>query len=120
MKILVAFMLCWIVSAQSVRVIDGDTFVASIDVWPGLTATGHIRVLDVDTPEMKGETRPAAEAARAFTQKWLDTSDFVLTIGCGRPPQDSFGRYLAVVTRGGRSLADELKAAGHVKQPQTK
>jgi hypothetical protein len=40
---LAAIVLCWIVSASSVRTIDGDTFVASIDIWPGLTATGHVR-----------------------------------------------------------------------------
>ena len=110
---LAAWLLCWLVSASVIRTIDGDTAVFAIDIWPGLTGTAHIRVLGVDTPEMKGETRPAAEKAREFTRAWLDKGEVLLTIGCGRPAQDSFGRYLAVVTRDGKSLADEIIAAGH-------
>lgn len=112
MKVLISLVLCWIVSGSMIRTIDGDTFVASIDIWPGLTGTGHIRVLGVDTPEMKGETREAAEKARSFTQAWLTKGDVMLSIGCGRQSLDSFGRYLAVVTRENSVLADELIAAG--------
>jgi endonuclease YncB( thermonuclease family) len=108
-----AWLLCWLVSASVIRTIDGDTAVFAIDIWPGLTGTGHVRVLDVDTPEMKGATRAAAERARDFTQAWLNKGEVLLAVGCGRPPQDSFGRYLGVVTRDGQSLADELIAAGH-------
>lgn len=112
MRFLICAVICWTVSASSLRVIDGDTFVASIDIWPGLTGTAHVRVLGVDTPELKGETKAKAEEARAFTQKWLDKGDVTLAIGCGKPAQDSFGRYLGTVTRGDKNLADELIAAG--------
>lgn len=110
---LAAWVLCWLVSAQMVRVIDGDTFLATASIWPGLEAALTVRVLGVDTPELRGETRAAGEKARDFTKAWLDDQgDVLLAIGCGRPSQDSFGRYLAVVTRDGKSLADDLIAAG--------
>ena len=107
-----ALVLCWLVSASVVRVIDGDTFVASVDIWPGLTGTAHVRVLGVDTPEMTGATKEAGEKARIFTSAWLDRGDVMLAVGCGIRAQDSFGRYLAVVSRNGKNLADELIAAG--------
>lgn len=108
--------LCWIVGATPGRAIDGDTFSAVADIWPGLSATIHVRVLGVDTPELKGETRAKAAAAKAFTEKWIDQAggDVILTVGCGRPSLDSFGRVLARVrTLGGKDLADDLIAAGH-------
>jgi len=113
-KTCLSLILCWIVSASSIRVIDGDTFVASVDIWPGLTGTSIVRVLGVDTPEMRGDDAVKAQEARAFTTKWLDQSDsFTLTVGCaGRRSSDSFGRTLATVTRDGKNLADDLIAAG--------
>ena len=105
-------LLCWIVSADVVRVIDGDTAVFAISIWPGLTGTAHVRLLGVDTPERQGDTRAAGDKARAFTQDWLNKGDVVIAIGCGHPAQDSFGRYLGKVTRNGKNLADELIGAG--------
>jgi hypothetical protein len=32
----------------------------------------HLRLLEVDTPEVKGVTRDAGIAAKAFTQLWLE------------------------------------------------
>jgi endonuclease YncB( thermonuclease family) len=110
---LAAWVLCFIVSGTPVRVLDGDTFVASVDLWPGLFYTVMIRVLDVDTPEMKGETRAAGEAARAFAKTWLEKDDVLLAVGCGRPAADSFGRYLATVSRNGENLAELLIKSGH-------
>lgn len=106
-------MLCWIVAATAGRVIDGDTFIASADIWPGLSASIHVRVLGVDTPEMKGTTLEAAQKAKAFTAEWVTKGELMLAIGCGKPSLDSFGRSLAVVSRDGKNLADELIAAGH-------
>lgn len=111
-KTLVTALLCWIVSGSMVRTIDGDTFVASADIWPGLTGTLTVRVLGVDTPELQGATLEAAKKARTFTQDWLNKGDVMLAIGCGAPAQDHFGRYLGRVTRDGKSLADELIAGG--------
>lgn len=112
MKTLRCALICWIVSGAVVRTIDGDTAVFSLDIWPGLTQTGTVRVLGVDTPELKGATLEAAQKARTFTQDWLNKGDVMLSIGCGAPAQDHFGRYLGRVTRDGKSLADELIAGG--------
>lgn len=108
-----AIVICWIVSASMMRTIDGDTADFTIDIWPGLTGTGRVRVLGVDAPEQRGETLAAARKAREFTQKWLEQGEVTLTIGCGAAPQDHFGRYLAHITRDNRNLAEDLIAAGH-------
>jgi len=103
-------LLCWIAVGTPVKVIDGDTFEADVRVWIGLTQRERVRVLGVDTPERKGATLEAGNAARAFTAEWLADTDVRLHV-CQR---DSFGRVLATVTRArdGANLTTDLIAAG--------
>src|SRR5213594_778399 len=84
---------------------------ASMLIWFHLTATERIRVLGVDTPELKGgteETRAAALKAKEFTAAWLAQGPVTLAT-C---QLDSFGRVLATVTRGDQNLATLLIQAG--------
>lgn len=104
-----AMILCWTVTGNMTRVIDGDTFVADLSVWHGLTAREKVRVLGVDTPEMKRPTRDAGEAAKAFAEKWLSEGPVTVT-SCKR---DSFGRILGAVYRDRKTLAEDLIKAGH-------
>lgn len=104
-------LLCWTALATPIRTIDGDTFTADARVWPGQTNRETVRVRGVNAPERKGETLPAGDASRDFTQAWLSGSEVQL-IACAR---DSFGRLLASVvrTRDSANLADDLVRAGH-------
>lgn len=103
--------LCWAALATPVRTIDGDTFTADIRVWLGQTNRETVRVLGVDTPERKGATREAGDAARAFTVRWLDGAEVRLHV-CSR---DAFGRALATVTRArdGANLTTDLLEGGY-------
>ena len=103
--------LCWAALATPVRTIDGDTAVFDVRVWPGLTARETVRVLGVDTPERKGATREAGDAARAYTAAWLDGAE-VRLYACTR---DAFGRLLATVTRArdGKNLTTDLLESGN-------
>ncbi len=117
MRPLLVALLCWTALATPVRVLDGDTFDAMVAVWPSyvqsrpVTFPERVRVLGVNAPELKGETRAAAEAAREFTQRWLDGAELRLHV-CER---DAFGRLLATVHRkaDGANLTTDLLNAGH-------
>jgi endonuclease YncB( thermonuclease family) len=91
--------------SASVRVVDGDTF------WYG---DEKIRIADIDTPEVKGrcahESRLAARATDRMSEL-LQAGPFELRTISGRDV-DRYGRKLRVVTRGGRSLGDQLVAEG--------
>jgi endonuclease YncB( thermonuclease family) len=53
--------------AEVLRIIDGDTFEARVNLWPGLDVTTRVRLRGIDAPELKarcGEERIKAEAAR--------------------------------------------------------
>jgi len=54
--------------AEVLRISDGDTFEARVQVWPGIAITTLVRLRGIDTPELKArctEERIKAEAARA-------------------------------------------------------
>lgn len=106
-------LLCWTVMGSSVGVIDADTFVARLRIWPGLEAIERVRLLGVDAPEAR---TPKGPAATAFTHRWLEQAGDRLTVRtCKR---DAFGRLLADVGRpaslgGEGDLARDLLRAGH-------
>jgi endonuclease YncB( thermonuclease family) len=69
-------------------VIDGDTFEARVQVWPGLTVTTKVRLRGIDAPEMTARCareRSKAEAARATLQSIFADGDLtVLRVGLDR------------------------------------
>ena len=53
--------------AEVLRVVNGDTFEARVQVWPGIAITTLVRLRGIDTPELKArcaDERSKAEAAR--------------------------------------------------------
>src|ERR1700750_1770804 len=55
-------------SADVLRVIDGDTFEARVHLWPGLYVTTRVRLRGIDAPELKarcGGARLQAQVATA-------------------------------------------------------
>jgi endonuclease YncB( thermonuclease family) len=108
-KWLATLLICWTVSGDLIRTIDGDSFIARLEIWPNLHKIERVRVLGVDTPELRGPHREKALQAKAFTDEWLRRGPFQVSV-CKR---DSFGRALAEVTRGESVLADELILTEH-------
>jgi endonuclease YncB( thermonuclease family) len=93
-----------IVANGTWRIIDGDTFAVGAD---------KIRIADIDTPEMNGrcaQETALAKRAAARMEALLAEGPFELQRS-GRD-EDRYGRKLRVVTRGGRSLGDQLVAEG--------
>tara|TARA_B100001142_G_C14205845_1_gene605652 strand:- start:139 stop:528 length:390 start_codon:yes stop_codon:yes gene_type:complete len=78
---------------------DGDTFRATF------------RIIDIDTPEIKGKCqyeKDLAQRAKVFTKKFLQRKSIVIrTFG-----KDKYGRVLAKVTSHQNNLADALISAG--------
>ena len=99
-----------------VRVYDGDTLSAvDVELWPGLHVRSSIRLRGVDTPELRGakceEERTLGYRARDFVRERVAAADGWVLIS--RPEHGLYaGRVVADVTAHGRSLADDLIAAG--------
>jgi endonuclease YncB( thermonuclease family) len=77
-------------SAQVVRVIDGDTFDARVQVWPGMEAVTRVRLRGIDAPEMKARCaaeRDKAIAARDALARMLAAG----AVGISNVGQDKYG-----------------------------
>ena len=90
-------------------VYDGDTFKINLNCSVAVYCEKvPVRVLGVDTPEIKGKTakeKRLAQKAKAFTKNFLAQRPVSLT-DCGR---DKYFRMLCNVTNGqGQNLAQEL------------
>jgi endonuclease YncB( thermonuclease family) len=60
--------------AELLRVIDGDTFWARIQIWPGVEADTKVRLRSIDAPELRARCAREfikAEAARVALQSIL-------------------------------------------------
>lgn len=99
--------------AEVVRVIDGDTVVLRVRLWPGIEYAGPVRLADVDTPELRARQdceRHAARAARDFVARRLAAARRVEVSGV---QIDKYGRPLARVWVDDEDLASALVRDGH-------
>jgi endonuclease YncB( thermonuclease family) len=103
--------------AEVLRVIDGDTFEARVNLWPGLNITTRVRLRGIDAPEMRarcGEERIKAEDARDALRRMLDQGN----VGITRVTLDKYGgRVVAdALTHGTPDVSSALIAAGLVRR----
>ena len=101
------------VSAEVIRVIDGDTILVTARPWPQQSVEVYVRLRGIDTPELKSKCargQEAAEAAKHFLEEMAGASS---TVKLTRISADKyFGRIVAdVVLQDGRDPARERLAA---------
>ena len=102
------------VPATVLRVIDGDSLVVRATIWLGQEVETTVRLLGVDTPELRGacgEERNLATRSRAFTARLADTG---AEISLSDIQLGKFaGRVLArIETDAGQDLASALLERG--------
>jgi endonuclease YncB( thermonuclease family) len=102
--------------AEVLRVLDGDTFEARVNLWPGLEITTRVRLRGIDAPEMKarcGEERIKAEAARDALRNLLDQGE----VSISHVTLDKYGgRVLASAsTQATPDISEALLNAGAVR-----
>jgi endonuclease YncB( thermonuclease family) len=82
------------------RVVDGDTLVVIVDLWPGFTATYPVRARGIDAPELRGaacpDERVRAEDARRQAERLYGPGTIVRIENV---EMDSFGRAVAEIRR---------------------
>lgn len=105
------------VSAEVVRVIDGDTLLVLARPWPQQTIEVYVRLRGIDTPELKArcaEGRQAAEQARHLLEDMASSSPKVSLTKIAADKY--FGRIVAdVALADGRNPAQEMMMAGFAK-----
>jgi len=95
-------------SASLVRVVDGDTYVLDVALGFDVRFIAHVRLADLDTPEMS--TAPGKRARDAAEASLKSGRITVQPTGAR-----TFARHVAHVFVDGKKLADILAASGHRK-----
>ena len=102
------------IPATFTRIIDGDTFEMQAHLPLGVHADVTVRLLGIDTPEMRGLQRSLGIKAKLFVETWSGTYPDVYIFPEGR---GKWGRLLArVCNAGGQCLDEELRKHGHEKR----
>ncbi|MCV9998195.1 thermonuclease family protein [Pararhizobium sp. YC-54] len=104
------------VTADVIRVIDGDTILVAARPWPQQTMEVYVRLRGIDAPELKSAcaaTRDAGRQARAaLAHLTSDQGEIQLTHISG---DKYFGRVVADISfSDGRNPAQEMLSAGYV------
>lgn len=100
------------------RVVDGDTVDVTLDLGFGLSLKQRLRVIGVDTPELRSsdpDERERAQAAKAFAEQWLiSNGQMVVTTY----KDDKYGRILGDFKREHHpeTFSEALLSAGHAVQ----
>lgn len=103
----------WVVPADVLRVVDGDTLELRLDLGWRITLTANCRVLGINAPE---NNTPAGVAARAYALTLLAPGSEVVFHS---RQLDKYGRPLGDISysAGGvvRDFGIEMIAAGHAE-----
>jgi micrococcal nuclease len=100
--------------AAALSVIDGDTFEARVQAFPGQEIVTRIRLAGLDAPELRGhcvsETAAAKDAARALAELVINQPLMLSDVRGDK----YFGRVLARVSSPSvADVSEALVAAGH-------
>ena len=105
--------------ATILEVVDGDTFVASVDLGLEISKICRIRVFDLDTPEKfckHGDTqeKELGIICKEYAAKILTNKQVIIHTLKNKEDKlyDSFGRLLADVYIDGVSWAESLSSLG--------
>lgn len=101
--------------ATIVKVIDGDTVEAHVDLGFAVSFVERFRLYGINAPETKGESREDGRAATEFLRTLIakHAPDSVLTIHTHKDKREKYGRYLAVLLAGSLNLNEVMVNAGH-------
>ena len=97
------------------RIYDGDTITVDIDLGFGIVMKDQvIRLLGIDTPEIRGEERPQGIMSRSFVEQRIPVGTRIM-IKTIKDKKEKYGRYLGTIFYGETlaNLNEELLASGH-------
>lgn len=93
------------------KVIDGDTVDAEVDLGFRVTIQMRFRLSGINAPEMNTE---AGKAAKLYLERLL--SPLVITVRTEKDKQEKFGRYLGEFLNPDGSVNQAMLDAGHAQR----
>ena len=99
--------------ADIVRLIDGDTVEADIDLGFSVSIRLKLRLYGIDTPEVRGEERERGLEAKLALAELIDQCS-PITVQTYKDITGKYGRYLAILyDKNGCNLNLQMVNDGH-------
>ena len=103
-------------TALYIRNYDGDTVRLMVQVWPDTYRAVNVRLLGIDTPEIRGQCKQEIEAAieaREYVRATLQAANQIRVASYGL---DKYGRMLAEIFVDGNDLGSMLRTNGMARK----
>jgi len=81
-------------AATIIRVVDGDTFHAQLDLGCDVHVNLTIRFARINAPEM---STPGGPVAKAYVEQWVAAQGGKVVLRTAKDKRENYGRYLAEV-----------------------
>jgi micrococcal nuclease len=96
--------------AKVVGIVDGDTFVADIDLGFHIRINKRLRLLGIHAPEPEGERSTAGKTAAECLRKLIDAKNIIIRTAKGSDgaDRDVDGRWLVVAYLDGLEVNDSM------------
>lgn len=102
-----------------VRVLDGDTVEALIDLGFRTHRQETLRLYGIDAPELKSETRAAGQRAKEHLLTLIESAARLSLTTIKDDGQDKYGRFLGVLWDGEKNLNQQMILDGHATERWT-
>jgi micrococcal nuclease len=93
----------FIYSAKILRVIDGDTVVALMDLGFSIKSKQTLRLIGINAPELHGADHVKGLASKEYLQ--LKIEDHEVVVETIHDSQEKYGRYLATIWLDGDTVS---------------
>ena len=103
----------YIYNARITSVYDGDTVTAEVDCGFSIKVTMKLRLLGIDTPEIRGEERPEGLISRDYMRELILDKDVLIETYKDRTGK--YGRMLATIHFNGMNVNEHLITEGYAK-----
>ncbi len=91
--------------AKLIKVVDGDTVDFSLDLGMSIYSKQRIRLLGINSPEMRGENKEDGKAAKAHIIDMLNKEGDIVV---KTEKQGKYGRYLGTIYLNGTDINQQM------------
>ena len=102
--------------AKIVKVYDGDTVTAVVDLGFGITNKIKVRLKGIDTPELRGEERPEGIISRDFLREKILNKDIV--VETFKDKKGKYGRYIGTLWINDENINELLVEQGYAEKKE--
>jgi micrococcal nuclease len=103
----------YIYNAKIISVYDGDTVTALVDCGFNITVEMKLRLLGINTPELRGDEREQGLISRDYVRDMILDKDVLLETY--KDKTGKYGRMLATIHFNGINVNEHLITEGYAK-----